>query len=175
MMKRNSTHTVSGVFVFLLLGLFALSATVMVLLGAQAYRGIAARAEEHNGGRIAAAYVRGKLREADAGGMILTEDLNASPVLTVRREDEETVTLLFVRDGMLWEWYTFEDLFEEASFDPVTGAPLGNPEDPEDLPGESICPLDEMRFDVEDGLIVASLRCGEEWTQIKMAPRCALR
>lgn len=175
MITRKNTHTISGVFVFLLLGIFALCSTVMVLLGAQAYRAGADRAEDNNSRRIAAAYVRGKLREADAQGMILTEEIQGSPVLKIRREEEETVTLLFVRDGMLWEWYTFEDIYADTAFDSVSGAPLGSTDDPEDLPGESVCPLDEMRFSVENGLITADLRCGDEWFQVITAQRCALR
>ena len=37
------SHAISGVFVFLLLGVFAVFSTVMVLLGAKAYRAAAAR------------------------------------------------------------------------------------------------------------------------------------
>ena len=36
----KSTHAISGVFVFLLLGIFAVFSTIMVLMSAKAYKGM---------------------------------------------------------------------------------------------------------------------------------------
>ena len=46
MSKSGPSHAISGVFVFLLLGIFAVFSTVMVLLGARAYKGAADRLTE---------------------------------------------------------------------------------------------------------------------------------
>ena len=56
--KNPPSHAISGVFVFLVLGIFAVFSTVMVLLGARAYKSTADRAAEHNAYRIGMAYVR---------------------------------------------------------------------------------------------------------------------
>ena len=50
-----------GVFVFVLLGLFAVMSTLMVLLGAQMYRNTVDKTTENNEGRVLTAYVRGRL------------------------------------------------------------------------------------------------------------------
>ena len=53
------------VFVFLLLGLFAVFGTVLTLLGAKAYNEAAARTGIHNSARISSAYIRTMLRADD--------------------------------------------------------------------------------------------------------------
>ena len=55
MKQKLSSHAVSGLFVFLLLGVFAVFSTVMVLLGVKAYRGAVERTEAHNASRISSA------------------------------------------------------------------------------------------------------------------------
>ena len=47
-MSRQKGCSVSGVFVFLLLAMFAVFATMLTLFGAQAYREIVDRGSEHN-------------------------------------------------------------------------------------------------------------------------------
>ena len=48
-------HEISGVFVFLLLGVFAVFATVTVLLGAGAYKRISERSGADSNGRLSTA------------------------------------------------------------------------------------------------------------------------
>lgn len=182
--KRGS-HTISGVFVFLLLGIFAVCSTVMVLLGAQAYKGGADRTETHNAERIAAAYMRNKVREADGQDMIRLEGLEGAHSLQIVNDEEDSVTLLFVRDGMLCEWYTLRELFDEATFDPVTGAPLpmavysegvedDDDADPEEtLHGDTVCALNEMTFSLSGRLLTIHLRNGQEWTTVDFALKSA--
>ena len=73
---KQPSHVISGVFVFLLLGLFAVFSTVMVLMGAKAYKGTADRAAEHNAQRIAGAYVRSMVRSDDQNGGVRVEDVD---------------------------------------------------------------------------------------------------
>ena len=174
MMNAKHDHTISGVFVFFLLGVFAVSATLMVLLGAQAYKGGADRAEAHNAGRIASAYLRGMLREADEMGQLRAEELDGAGALKITNAADETVTLLFVRDGHLWEWYTFQSLYDETKFDPATGAPLyGAGEGGEEVRGEIVCALDEMNVSLDGHLLTVRLRSGDSWTDVNVALRCA--
>ena len=51
-MGKNN-HAISGVFVFLLLGIFAIFSTIMVVMGAKAYRGMVEKADVHNSIRVA--------------------------------------------------------------------------------------------------------------------------
>ena len=55
---KSVQHSVQGVFVFVLLGLFALMATLVVLLGAQMYRGIVDMSTNNANERILTSYVR---------------------------------------------------------------------------------------------------------------------
>ena len=62
-MNRNSlpSHSVSGLFIFLMIGIFAVFSTVMVLFGANAYRGAVNRFDSNNESRIASSYIRSML------------------------------------------------------------------------------------------------------------------
>lgn len=181
MMKTKHSHTISGVFVFFLLGVFAVSATLMVLLGAQVYKSGTDHANDHNAERIATAYLRRKVWEADSRDQIRPDEIDGAKALKIVNEEEETVTLLFVRDGMLCEWYTFQDLFDETAFDPETGAPLAAESDLQyddeveegTAPGETVCPLDEMTLSVSGQLLTANLRNGDEWTAVDVVLRSA--
>ena len=177
MKKIQHNHTVSGVFVFLLLGIFAVSATVMVLVGAQAYNGTAKRSTDHNGERLSSAYVRGRLREADENGSLSTAADDSS--LKIYNDEDGTATVLYVYDGMLYEWYTLKSLAQK--FDPSENMlrsemaqadnAVNHPEGSslvvvQTAMGESVCPLDEMRIRVEGNLLKVDLRNGEEWTEV---------
>ena len=66
----KSSHAISGVFVFMLLGIFAVFSTVMVLLSAKAYRGVVDKAAMHNSVRVASSYIRTMLRSDDETGVL---------------------------------------------------------------------------------------------------------
>ena len=72
--RKNVQHSMQGVFVFVLLGLFAVMSTLMVLLGAQMYRNTVDHATENNEGRVLGAYVRSMIRAEDAEGSVVVED-----------------------------------------------------------------------------------------------------
>ena len=65
---KTVQHSMQGVFVFVLLGLFAVMSTLMVLLGAQMYRNTVDHAEANNEGRLLGAYVRSMIRMGVAAG-----------------------------------------------------------------------------------------------------------
>ena len=108
---KPPSHAISGVFVFLLLGLFAVFSTVMVLMGAKAYIGTANRAAEHNAQRVAQAYVRSMVRSGDARGGVKVEKITV-PVY-VPREDNEEDEDSFADGGEFEE--DFEAEFDEES------------------------------------------------------------
>ena len=174
MRKAQHKHTVSGVFVFLLLGIFAVSSTVMVLIGAQAYNGSAQRGLVHNVQRLAPAYFRGRLREADVKGMLDLKALDGADMLKIINSDEKTATILYVYDGMLYEWYTLESLARnfEVPEGPDQGDDSQNADNPvmvKTVMGESVCELDEIQINVEGNLIKVNLRNGQEWSEVDYA------
>ena len=176
MSKRTAQpHAISGVFVFLVLGVFAVFSTVMVLLGARAYKSTADRAAEHNSYRVASAYLRSMIRGDDEDqalrveevtGVVLPEDgedETAQPqevrltTVALRNvyDDEEYVTRLYVFDGMLREWNTEADVEFEPAY------------------GESVCPMEEMTAELNGQLLQIRLRNREGWTQVDIALRAA--
>ena len=71
-------HSMQGVFIFVLLGLFALMSTLMVLLGAQMYRGTVDRSVKNNDYRVLSAYVRSMVRAEDGAGAGTVEERDGS-------------------------------------------------------------------------------------------------
>ncbi|MBR7189025.1 MAG: DUF4860 domain-containing protein [Clostridia bacterium] len=100
-------HHMQGVFVFVLLGLFAVMSTLMVLLGAQMYRGTVDRSEANNDYRVLNAYVRSMLRAEDGAGAVAVEVFDAFPADAEDEEDydeeafEDDEDLDFEEDGDL--------------------------------------------------------------------------
>ncbi len=157
MRKSAPSHTISGVFVFLLLGIFAVFSTVMVLLGARAYRNTAQRADDHNAARLSTAYVRSMVRSDDEETALAPEEVNGLHTITMRNVyDEETyITRIYVYDGMLREWFASADL----DFEPENG--------------EAVCPADEMTAELDGPLLTVRVRSGETWHEANIALRCA--
>ncbi len=161
---KVGSHTISGAFVFLLLGVFALSAVVMVLLGAGAYNRTVDAAAAHNELRIGPSYLRTMVRGHDETGGIRTErltgilrqeeetgDVHTEPVDldAIVLEDVEAVTRLFVYEGMLYEcsepldeeeWTGEEDVFSDDGDAFFDDAEVSFAEDDtQTAPEEGIC------------------------------------
>lgn len=157
--KNPPSHAISGVFVFLVLGIFAVFSTVMVLLGARAYKSTADRAAEHNADRIGMAYVRSMVRGNDEDQCIRVETVNGVPTISMRNvyDGDAYVTRLYVYDGMLREWFTEES----EEFIPENG--------------ESVCAMDEMNAEVAGQLMTVRLRAKDTWTTVDIALRSEVR
>ena len=66
-------HNVSGAFVFLLLGVFAVFSTLLVLLSAQLYRVTVDQTREHNDQRVLGNYLLNVVRGNDAANAVRVE------------------------------------------------------------------------------------------------------
>lgn len=107
--KRNGVqHSMQGVFVFVLLGLFAVMSTLMVLLGAQMYRNTVEHATGNNEGRVLTAYVRSMVRAQDTADSVRVEDYDGMKALAMTSELEGQVftTWLYCYEGELYELFT---------------------------------------------------------------------
>ena len=156
-MKKSPNHSISGVFVFLLLGIFAVFSTVMVLLGARAYKSTSERTTTHNDVRIASAYLRSMVRSGDQDGAVLVEDIDGVRSVTlVNVYDEDTYyTRLYAYGGTLRELFTEAEL----GFSPENGEP--------------VCAADTMNAEIRDGILNVQIGSGEEWTEVDIALRSA--
>ena len=155
----HAKHSVSGLFVFLLLGLFALFSTVMVLLGARAYKNITQKQAVHNAERIAPAYLRSMIRAADESGIFRISSLNEEADMLVIEQiydDEPVTTYVYCHDGILRERFITADI----EF---------IPED-----GEEVCALDGLRFEKRGGLMYVQMFSKGQMTDMNVALYSAL-
>lgn len=123
-------HAMGGLFVFLLLALFALTCLVTVLLSVQGYLGIQADVDQCASQRVLAGYLRGKVRSSDLAGGVALRQEDGRTVLCLRQGDWET--RVYAAGGALWE-----QLCE-----------VGEPFDPE--LGERIAEVTDMRGTLSD-------------------------
>ena len=109
--RRNVQHGMQGVFVFVLLGLFALMSILLVLYGAQMYRTTVARAEENNAQRVLTSYIRSMVRAEDAADSIRVEDRDGVSTIAMYEEisGKPYVTWIYTWDGSLCEQFTAAD------------------------------------------------------------------
>ena len=152
----KSSHAISGLFVFMLLGIFAVFSTIMVLLSAKAYRGVVDKAAMHNSVRVASSYIRTMLRSDDESGVLRIEDAEGVQTITMENDYGDVyVTRIYVYDGKLREWFAMK----EIPFLP------GN--------GETVCELDSMDAELSDGLLKVKLVENGEEMEVYFAPRSA--
>ena len=136
-MNESRNHSIAGLFVYLLLGMFAVMSLALVLLGIKTYSAAAEMTRSHNTERILTSYVRTVLRGSDTQNAVYTEELEGLPVLTVcyAGEEESYYTRIYAYEGRLCEQFTGE----EIEFDPELG--------------ETLCPCSSFTPEIENGLV----------------------
>ena len=141
MKTARGSHTIAGAFVFLLLGIFAVSATVMVLLGVRFYRAQTEKTRQTGEYRILSSYVRSMVRAQDEEKVVGCDQIDGIDMLTITENYDgwEYITRIYAWDGSLREW--FSDA--EYPFDPAQG--------------EAICEAQDFHVKLEDGLVHASV------------------
>ena len=158
MKRKGSGHAISGTFVFMLLGVFAVISTLLVLLCAQAYRNTVDQTAAHRDERILQSFIRNTLRGEDkenAFGSVEIDGVNALTI-TSRFDDEVYVRYLYCYEGVL------RDLFigAEDTFHPDFG--------------EEVCPAGSFTASLLDGLVMVEMTDveGRPYT-FSIAQRCA--
>ena len=158
-MIRQRGRAVSGAFAFLLLGVFAVFAVLLVLFGAQAYRGAVDHSARNNADRILRSFVSNAVLADDAEGAVTVEPFCGLDALNVgyTYDGERYIKRIYCYDGALRE------LFTDADSD-------AQPDE-----GEILCEADTLSLTMEENLITAvitdlegrshtaqiALRCGE--------------
>lgn len=135
-------HAIAGVFVFLLLGVFAVFSTMLVLVGAQAYRATTERTEDHSLDRTIYTYLLNTLRGDDAAGVVRIREENGIDMVAIAYDDyggDLMEKRVYCYDGYLRESLT-STAFE---FDPVMGEP--------------ICEAESLRAEMSGDLITIEL------------------
>lgn len=122
--KRSfDSHMIGDLFTFALFGVFLLLSLLIVVIGVEGYRSVVSVGESVGGVRTSLGYISGKVRSNAARDgvhmeqhdgvdtLVLTENISGKPYLTV----------IYHKDGMLYELYTSADGYE---FYPEDGEPL---------------------------------------------------
>ena len=104
-MKRN--HSVDALFALLLYGLFALLSLLLVLIGAQVYRGIVRRTDARSDLRASLSDVANKVRSAPEANL---ENRDGLTVLVLPEQSGEQTfeTLIYFYDGTLREMFQMQ-------------------------------------------------------------------
>ena len=134
-------HAIAGVFVFLLLGVFAVFSTMLVLVGAQAYRATTERTESHSLDRTLYTYMLNTLRGDDASGVVSLRNENGIDMVAISYDYgmEIMEKRVYCYDGYLRESLT-STAYE---FDPAAG--------------EQICEATDFRAEMSGDLISIEL------------------
>lgn len=151
-------HAISGAFVFLLLGIFAVFSMLLIVLGAQAYRVTVEQTTQHTQDRIASAYVRNAVRADDTAGTLTVGEVDGIPALTFTEEldGERYVKTIYCYDGELRELF----VDESYGFSPDEG--------------ERVCAAQSLAFETLEGLLRVTITDADGGAQtVDIARRCA--
>ena len=158
MKQKGNNHAISGVFVFALLGVFAICSTLLVLLCAQAYRSTVDQTALHRDERIIQSFVRNTLRGEDAEGAFGIFEKDGVKALTITSDfdDERYIRYLYCYNGMLMDLFiSAEDTFTPSH-------------------GEEVCPAEAFTASLTDGLVTVDMTDVEGKTYtFSIAQRCA--
>lgn len=157
-MNPRRGRAISGAFVFLLLGVFAVFATVLVMLGTRAYRSTVDASRLHAEGRVLESFLVNAVRADDARNAVAVEEIDGMDVLHITADYDGAGfdKWIYCCDGSLKELFVASGF----DFDPASG--------------ECICPAQEMQLELQDGLLTAVLTDAAGASHpAKIALRCA--
>ena len=117
-------HRISAVFVFLLIGLFAVSSLTLTLIGTRVYSRVTETASQNSDSQLVLSYLCNKVRTFDSEGNVALAQRGGLPALCLYEtiEGERYETIVYAYDGALWE--RFLPAAEDAAFAPADGEKL---------------------------------------------------
>jgi len=112
----------NGMVVLLLFGILAVCVLGVLLMGADAYRGLTQRDRAGFERRTTAQYIAARLHHADQSGAVLVRDFSGQSALVLKEEIDGSVyeTIVYCYDGYLCELFVPEN----SDFEPVDGTQL---------------------------------------------------
>ncbi len=115
-------HTVSGIFVFLLIGVFAVASILLVLTGINVYRRVTDASVSNSQQLLALSYLGNKVHSYDKLGSVKVDQRNGSSILCLYETIDEEVyeTRIFYFDGAMYEQF----VLAADEFDPELGERL---------------------------------------------------
>ena len=121
-MNGKNAHSFDTVFVLLIFCLFAVCSLFLVLIGANAYRGIVGQMDANNETRASLSYVANKVHAAGSGNTeVQTIDGRQALVIVSHYNGEEYHTYIYEYDGSLMELFTkAQNPFSPGDGDTIT-------------------------------------------------------
>ncbi len=195
-MKKLTGHAISGVFVFLLLGIFAVMGTVTVLMGANTYKNSGDTSNAHNEERILANYIRSMARSCDEAdsisiervpsyritavsedeldsvpaGQLVTETIEDETYYSRREDLGETECVALVISSVEDEIY-IDRIYVCGGYLMENLQQIDEPFEPER--GMTICPAEQMSASITNGLMDVSIISQGRICDVAIALRCA--
>ena len=110
---------IAGLAALLLFGVFAVCVVLVLLTGADAYRGLTQRDQSAYSHRTAAQYLTTRVRQADRAGQITVGQFGGEDALLLQEEIDGIafVTRVYYYDGAIRELFSFAD----ETFEPRDG------------------------------------------------------
>lgn len=187
-MMKEKRHTFQGLFIFLLLGVFAVMSTMLVLYSARVYNKTVERSERNNIDRIMRSFVSSAARTGDEEGTFYVGFCNTGDgrrVDYIERYDCFTdgdmneqvyVTRLYCDDGKLWETYApadKEQIGRPVDYPTLTGKRTdGAGQEDDSRKGYALWDAIAFRVDLsDDGLLQASIADKNGVYKVKIALR----
>ena len=107
-MHHQQKHIIDVIFVLALFAMFAFSALVLVIIGANIYNGVVERMDSNYISRTESSYIIEKIRSADEEGRISLASFNGRDAIVIEDtvSDRTLCTYLYEYEGSLCELYT---------------------------------------------------------------------
>jgi len=99
------SHSMQSVFVFLLIGLFALTTTTLTIIGTRVYRKVTAAADYNNASQMLLSYLSNKVRSFDTDSSVYISSQGGISILHLLEtlDDEPYETTIYGWKGGVWE------------------------------------------------------------------------
>lgn len=116
---ENSSRKIDTVFIVSLFVMFAITAILLILIGARQYRFTADSMNRNYEIRTASSYLTEKVHQSDTITGVSVVDFSVGPALALadRQNDQTYITYIYYYDGSLKELFVKED----AAFTPSAG------------------------------------------------------
>lgn len=160
----SQSHMIGELFTFALFAMFLLLALLIVVIGADGYRRVVDTGDSVGAVRTSLGYVAGKVRSESATDGIRLEEKSGvdTLVLTETYQGTPYETIIYFRDGALWEVYMNA---EENDFDPEFGRMLTEIGSFDmQWTEESLLELTATGMDGRTQVLHLALRAGQEGT-----------
>ena len=88
---KSGKHSISALFIFMLIGVYAVFSLLLVLIGVGAYQGVVEDGQGNAQVRTTLSYIANKVRAADAEGMVTVDEWHGMPSLLLRERSDGAI------------------------------------------------------------------------------------